>query len=112
MTQSFTSSKEEELPTVVHAEGHEQVHNVDSESVEPNWWWKYRQMIREPAAEFTGVMLLVIFGTGVDCQVVLSSSTAVAPSPKGVRIYMLLPPHIVTMTTSGLPVYQFWMGCW
>lgn len=42
-------------------------------------------MLREPAAEFTGVMLLIIFGTGVDCQVVLSSNPSVAPSPKGVR---------------------------
>jgi aquaglyceroporin related protein len=41
-------------------------------------------MLREAAAEFTGVMILTIFGTGVVCQVVLSSNPAVAPSPKGV----------------------------
>lgn len=35
-------------------------------------------------AEFFGVMLLVIFGAGAACQVVLSSSTAVAATPKGV----------------------------
>lgn len=29
-------------------------------------------------------MILIIFGTGVDCQVVLSANPAVAPSPKGV----------------------------
>jgi aquaglyceroporin related protein, other eukaryote len=29
-------------------------------------------------------MILIIFGTGVDCQVTLSSSTAVASSQKGV----------------------------
>ncbi|EEB95266.1 hypothetical protein MPER_05789 [Moniliophthora perniciosa FA553] len=51
--------------------------------IEQNWWWNYRQMIREAAAEFTGVMLLVIFGSGVNCQVGLSSSTGVAASPKG-----------------------------
>jgi len=70
----------------------------------PNWWWKYkyvvlvrctrewhslvvvfsRQMIREPAAEFFGVMILVIFGAGVDCQVVLSGNPGVASSQKGV----------------------------
>ncbi|KAF5392902.1 hypothetical protein D9757_001001 [Collybiopsis confluens] len=49
----------------------------------PNWWWNYRQMIREVAAEFTGVMLLIIFGTGVVCQVVLSGNPEVAPSQKG-----------------------------
>ena len=36
-------------------------------------------------AEFFGVMILIIFGAGVDCQVVLSSDTAVASSQKGVR---------------------------
>ncbi|KAG6848276.1 hypothetical protein H0H93_001619, partial [Arthromyces matolae] len=40
-------------------------------------------MLREPAAEFLGVMILIIFGNGVDCQVVLSSNAAVASSPKG-----------------------------
>jgi aquaglyceroporin related protein len=34
-------------------------------------------------AEFFGVMLLVIFGAGAACQVVLSSSTAVTATPKG-----------------------------
>jgi len=52
-------------------------------SVHPNWWWKYRQLVREPAAEFLGVMILIIFGTGVDCQVVLSTNPGVAASPKG-----------------------------
>ncbi|KAF8887185.1 aquaporin [Infundibulicybe gibba] len=49
----------------------------------PNRWSRYREMIREPFAEFLGVAILIIFGTGVVCQVVLSSSTDVAPSPKG-----------------------------
>ncbi|KAG7095778.1 hypothetical protein E1B28_006482 [Marasmius oreades] len=51
--------------------------------VPQNWWWKYRMMIREAAAEFTAVMLLVIFGSGVNCQVGLSSNTNVSASPKG-----------------------------
>ncbi|TFK31875.1 aquaporin-like protein [Crucibulum laeve] len=49
----------------------------------PNWWWKYRQMFREPMAEFAGVMILIIFGAGVDCQVVLSDNTGVASGQKG-----------------------------
>ncbi|KAF8221181.1 aquaporin [Tricholoma matsutake] len=46
-------------------------------------WWKYRQMLREAAAEFTGVMILTIFGNGAVCQTVLSSNPAVTPTPKG-----------------------------
>ncbi|KJA24023.1 hypothetical protein HYPSUDRAFT_136846, partial [Hypholoma sublateritium FD-334 SS-4] len=34
------------------------------------------EIIREPFAEFLGVAILIIFGAGVDCQVVLSGSTA------------------------------------
>jgi len=49
----------------------------------PNRWAHIRSYIREPAAEFLGTMILIIFGNGVNCQVVLSSSTAVASSPKG-----------------------------
>ncbi|KAF9046087.1 aquaporin-like protein [Panaeolus papilionaceus] len=32
--------------------------------------------IKEPAAEFLGVMILIIFGAGVDCQTVLSTNPA------------------------------------
>jgi len=49
----------------------------------PNSWARYRESLREPFAEFLGVAILVIFGTGVVCQVVLSSNTGVAPAPKG-----------------------------
>ncbi|TFK52238.1 major intrinsic protein superfamily membrane channel protein [Heliocybe sulcata] len=49
----------------------------------PNRWARIREYIREPAAEFLGTMILIIFGAGVDCQVVLSGNTAVASSPKG-----------------------------
>lgn len=42
------------------------------------------EWIREPMAEFFGVMILVIFGAGVDAQVNLSASTSVVASPKGV----------------------------
>lgn len=44
----------------------------------------FSELIREPAAEFFGVMVLIIFGNGVDCQVVLSGNPGVASSPKGV----------------------------
>lgn len=70
--------------------------------IHPNWWWKYRsvmffltfipllktyrQIIREVAAEFAGVMILVIFGAGVTSQVVLSSDASVALTPKGVGL--------------------------
>ena len=45
-----------------------------------------RACIREPAAEFLGTMVLMIFGCGANCQVILSSSTAVSSTPKGVSI--------------------------
>jgi len=57
------------------------VHEQDQQH--PNMWSKIRHRIREPAAEFLGTMILVMFGLGVNCQVVLSSSTAVSASPKG-----------------------------
>ncbi|KAJ7864647.1 aquaporin [Mycena leptocephala] len=42
-----------------------------------------KEMLREPIAEFLGVMVLVIFGAGVNCQVLLSSASGVSSSPKG-----------------------------
>ncbi|TFK87343.1 hypothetical protein K466DRAFT_586474 [Polyporus arcularius HHB13444] len=47
----------------------------------PNRWSRIREVLREPVAEFFGVMILIIFGAGVDCQVVLSGNTGVASSP-------------------------------
>ncbi|KAJ7201681.1 putative aquaporin 4 [Mycena pura] len=44
---------------------------------------RYRDMLREPFAEFLGVAILVIFGAGVNCQVLLSSDSGVSSSPKG-----------------------------
>lgn len=40
-------------------------------------------------AEFFGVAIFVIFGTGVDCQVVLSTNKGVAAAPKGVRTWVV-----------------------
>lgn len=48
--------------------------------------WLHRAFIREPFAEFLGVAILIMFGNGVNCQVVLSVNPNVTPSPKGVRI--------------------------
>jgi aquaglyceroporin related protein len=45
------------------------------------------QIIREGAAEFLGVMIMIIFGTGVVCQITLSANPNISPSPKGVRIF-------------------------
>ena len=44
----------------------------------------FSEVIREPMAEFAGVAMFVMIGTGVDCSVVLSTNPAVASSPKGV----------------------------
>ncbi|KAI0953644.1 hypothetical protein AcW1_007813 [Taiwanofungus camphoratus] len=49
----------------------------------PNRWSKIREILREPAAEFFGTMILILFGNGVDCQVVLSANPNVVSSPKG-----------------------------
>ncbi|KAI6039535.1 aquaporin-like protein [Pisolithus marmoratus] len=46
-------------------------------------WSSITEHIREPAVEFFGTMVLVIFGCGGNCQVSLSSNTSVAANPKG-----------------------------
>jgi aquaglyceroporin related protein len=49
----------------------------------PNRWAKIREIIREPAAEMLGTMILTLLGCAGNCQVNLSANTGVAPSPKG-----------------------------
>jgi aquaglyceroporin related protein len=49
----------------------------------PNNWARFREKIREPAAEMLGTMLLTLIGTAGNCQVVLSANTGVASSQKG-----------------------------
>ncbi|KAJ7931188.1 putative aquaporin 4 [Mycena leptocephala] len=49
----------------------------------PSAFCRYREMLREPFAEFLGVAILIIFGAGVNCQVLLSSASGVSSSPKG-----------------------------
>ena len=41
------------------------------------------EIIREPAAEMLGTMILTLVGCGGNCQAVLSANTGVASSPKG-----------------------------
>ncbi|KAI9429541.1 aquaporin [Lactarius psammicola] len=49
----------------------------------PNRWASIRDTIREPAAEMLGTMVLMMFGNGAICQVVLGGSTKVVSAPKG-----------------------------
>jgi len=42
-----------------------------------------REMIKEPAAEMLGTMVLILVGTGVNCQFALSADENISPSPKG-----------------------------
>lgn len=49
-----------------------------------------RYAIREPAAEFLGTMIFIIFGTGVNCQVFLSINPNVEVVPRGVSECYLL----------------------
>ncbi|KAI5115353.1 hypothetical protein M0805_001292 [Coniferiporia weirii] len=49
----------------------------------PNRWSRLRYAIREPAAEFLGTMILVIFGTAGNAQGVLFDSTNVSTSSAG-----------------------------
>ena len=45
--------------------------------------YSHREVIREPAAEMLGTMVLTLLGCAGNCQVVLSANAGVAPSPKG-----------------------------
>ena len=40
-----------------------------NETKYPNRWAKIRSHIKEPASEFFGTMILILFGNGVNCQV-------------------------------------------
>lgn len=70
--------------------------------------------LREPAAEFLGVLILIVFGNGVDCQVVLSgANTAVASSGKGVSPLhtSYIPATWLTRSPGpGLPLTQLCLG--
>jgi len=40
-------------------------------------------VIREPAGELLGTMMLTLLGNGANCQAILSTNPGVASSPKG-----------------------------
>ncbi|KAG8729227.1 hypothetical protein FRC12_021166 [Ceratobasidium sp. 428] len=61
--------------------------NEDAAPKEPPQLSAWRQSIRELAAEFIGTMILVIIGTGVNCQTTLSIAQSVSSSPKGVSCH-------------------------
>jgi aquaglyceroporin related protein, other eukaryote len=48
------------------------------------------EIIREPAAEMLGTMILTLVGCGANCQAVLSANTGVASSPKGDAVSVAL----------------------
>ncbi|KII90844.1 hypothetical protein PLICRDRAFT_107336 [Plicaturopsis crispa FD-325 SS-3] len=78
---SHIEAKDRALHTEHVDDSHTTFYNPYTEY--PNRWARIRAPLREYAAEFLGTMVLVIFGTAVDCQVVLSTNTAVAASAKG-----------------------------
>jgi len=47
------------------------------------WWSKVRLALREPFAEFFGVMILVLFGDGSVAQVLLGANDKTAPGGNG-----------------------------
>ncbi|CAD0087751.1 unnamed protein product [Aureobasidium vineae] len=47
------------------------------------WWSKVRLALREPFAEFFGVMILVLFGDGAVAQVLLGANDKTAPGGNG-----------------------------
>jgi len=67
-----------------YSEVNSELNSSETQTVyNPNRWSRYRALIREPFAEFLGVVILIIFGNGVNCQAVLSANPSVAPSPRG-----------------------------
>ncbi|KAG9855051.1 aquaporin, partial [Aureobasidium melanogenum] len=51
------------------------------------WWSKVRLALREPFAEFFGVMILVLFGDGSVAQVLLGAGDKTAPGGDGYGSY-------------------------
>ncbi|KAF8269546.1 aquaporin [Lactarius quietus] len=63
--------------------GADALSNEDYYTRYPNQWSKIREIIREPAAEMLGTLILTLLGCAGNCQIALSANTGVAPSPKG-----------------------------
>ena len=49
----------------------------------------FSEVIHKPMADFAGIALFVMIGTGVDCSVMLLTDPAVASSLKGVSQVLL-----------------------
>ncbi|KAJ4490355.1 putative aquaporin 4 [Lentinula aciculospora] len=73
-----------DVPTFSHHERHRPYSDtLHQEILQPTRFGRYRNSLQAYFAEFAGTMLLVIFGTGANCQVSLSSNQNVSPVPKG-----------------------------
>ena len=66
--------------------------------------------MREPMAEFAGVAVFLIIGTGVDCQVVLSTDPAIASSQKGVSRASREKWHVLSLFFIEFSLCKFWLG--
>ncbi|SPO22136.1 related to channel protein [Ustilago trichophora] len=53
--------------------GDDEADGSDEEYEFPNKWAAIRYKLREPFAEFLGCFMLMVFGNGINCQVVVSS---------------------------------------
>ncbi|KAF2690240.1 aquaporin [Lentithecium fluviatile CBS 122367] len=51
------------------------------------WWSRVRIALREPFAEFWGVVIMILFGDGSVAQVLLSTGQATAPGGNGFGAY-------------------------
>lgn len=70
-----------------------------------------RHVIREPAAEFFGTMILCLLGTAGNAQGVLFDSTKVSSSPAGVSGFGVLVCTLSeTKFTPGLDFGDSWLG--
>jgi len=67
-----------------------EVYDQDEDYYPPNNWARIREIIREPAAEMLGTMILTLVGCGGNCQAVLSQNTGVSSSPKGDTVSLSL----------------------
>jgi aquaglyceroporin related protein, other eukaryote len=63
------------------------LHDHDIEEYQKLWWSKVKIALREPFAEFFGVMIMVMFGDGSVAQVLLSTGQTTAPGGNGFGAY-------------------------
>jgi len=84
-TQSSSTLEHFNVQTVVQNQRSQQwEREAKSHAAYPNRWAYIRnKYLRDFASEFLGTMMIIIFGAGVDCQVVLSANAGVASSQKG-----------------------------